>query len=321
MLNQINELKRTTDLTINEANILTAAAVYHDIVCDPKRQDNEEKSIEFFKNTNIGVKFLMIPNFKKKVIEIIADTKKHTPTTFLSKIFCALDLSGFLSKNIEWNERLIFKEYQFVSTHVYKEKRVEFLTALKKRLEGTNDPVDDDNVYMQWCYDKICPQISSVIDYLSEKRYKIGLLCGSFNPFHIGHLDVLERAEKIFDKVIILVGHKPGKEENENKAYETIKEKSYRQVEKLEGKFIPHWISEKKEQNRDEYFVVRGMRNAIDAQQELDGYNLLNEFGIEVEEVIFPTPRRLLHVSSSFIRTLKEFPSENGPVPDYITNP
>jgi len=32
----------------------------------------------------------------------------------------------------------------------------------------------------------------------------IGVFAGSFNPFHKGHYNVLQKAEKLFDKVIIL---------------------------------------------------------------------------------------------------------------------
>lgn len=40
---------------------------------------------------------------------------------------------------------------------------------------------------------------------------KIAIYPGSFDPITYGHLDVLERALKIFDKVIILVASNPNK--------------------------------------------------------------------------------------------------------------
>ena len=40
---------------------------------------------------------------------------------------------------------------------------------------------------------------------------KIGIYPGSFNPFHKGHLNILEKAEKIFDKVILARGINPEK--------------------------------------------------------------------------------------------------------------
>ena len=42
---------------------------------------------------------------------------------------------------------------------------------------------------------------------------KIGLVTGSFDPITVGHLDIVERASKIFDKTIVVVAH------NEEKTY------------------------------------------------------------------------------------------------------
>ena len=41
---------------------------------------------------------------------------------------------------------------------------------------------------------------------------KLAIYPGSFDPVTNGHLDVLKRALKIFDKVIVAVGENPNKE-------------------------------------------------------------------------------------------------------------
>ncbi|MBR1723514.1 MAG: pantetheine-phosphate adenylyltransferase, partial [Ruminococcus sp.] len=40
---------------------------------------------------------------------------------------------------------------------------------------------------------------------------RIAVCPGSFDPVTFGHLDIIERASKLFDKVIILVSFNPGK--------------------------------------------------------------------------------------------------------------
>ena len=42
---------------------------------------------------------------------------------------------------------------------------------------------------------------------------KLALICGSFNPFTIGHLNIVEKSEKIFGEgnVIIAIGINPEK--------------------------------------------------------------------------------------------------------------
>ena len=41
---------------------------------------------------------------------------------------------------------------------------------------------------------------------------KTALFTGTFNPFTIGHADIVERAVKIFDKIVIGIGYNPDKE-------------------------------------------------------------------------------------------------------------
>ena len=43
---------------------------------------------------------------------------------------------------------------------------------------------------------------------------KVAVYPGSFDPITNGHLDILLRACKVFDKVIVLVAHNPNKKSN-----------------------------------------------------------------------------------------------------------
>lgn len=43
---------------------------------------------------------------------------------------------------------------------------------------------------------------------------KIAIYPGSFDPITNGHLDILNRACRVFDKVIVLVAHNPNKQSN-----------------------------------------------------------------------------------------------------------
>ena len=40
---------------------------------------------------------------------------------------------------------------------------------------------------------------------------KIAIYPGSFNPWHEGHQDIVNKALKIFDKVVIAIGRNPSK--------------------------------------------------------------------------------------------------------------
>ena len=42
-------------------------------------------------------------------------------------------------------------------------------------------------------------------------REKIGIYPGSFDPITLGHLDIIGRSSKMFDKLIVGVLHNPNK--------------------------------------------------------------------------------------------------------------
>ena len=47
----------------------------------------------------------------------------------------------------------------------------------------------------------------------------IGFYAGSFDPFTNGHLQIVKKAARCFDKVIIGIGHKKDKSERIDKNY------------------------------------------------------------------------------------------------------
>lgn len=122
LLFDIHQMK--DDLSVLSYDYLILAAIFHDIIYDPKRSDNELKSIEFFKE--------VCPVKMDKVENLIYDTITHNPRTELSKIFSDLDMKIVYSDYkglLEW-EKLIRLEYNFVEKSLYKDKRVQFLQSI-----------------------------------------------------------------------------------------------------------------------------------------------------------------------------------------------
>lgn len=48
-------------------------------------------------------------------------------------------------------------------------------------------------------------------DRPSQPVEHIALYAGSFDPITLGHLDVLERARRMFDRIVLAIGHNPDK--------------------------------------------------------------------------------------------------------------
>jgi len=244
---------------------LFLAIVFHDIIYNPKNNDNEELSAELF-----------YKHIKNDVVrQAILDTKTHKPSNKIGEQLCLLDLSGLHGdfKSFIETEHKIFKEYAFVDLETYKEKRIEILEGFGIRKQFA--------------------------DYIRFRKPNIGVYAGSFNPFHIGHLNILEKAEQIFDKVIIARGVNKGKKHHISDLPEQIE---YRQIEHYEGLLtdfidaLPHDVT-----------LIRGLRNANDLEYEKTQYRFLQDLKPNIKVVSIFCDSEFEHVSSTAIRLLKEY--------------
>lgn len=127
-----------SELSLVEKHTLLLAAFFHDAIYDPKKKDNEDKSIQFFKKSYIGKDKIMV----QKVCDLIEVTKhRKRPIEKLQRIFWDADNAGFKKgyKHILHNEKLIRQEYSFVSLDAYKEGRIKFLKTNLGLFDSTVD--------------------------------------------------------------------------------------------------------------------------------------------------------------------------------------
>ncbi len=132
-------------------------------------------------------------------------------------------------------------------------------------------------------------------------KNKLGLATGSFDPITVGHLDVIARAAKIFDKVIVVVAH------NEEKKYmfspsqrvgiaiEAVKDYTNVSVELCNG-YVADFA---KEYGADAF--VRGIRGAADVayEQNMAAVNFANS-GVDTV-LLFSNPE-YHEISSTRVR-------------------
>jgi len=247
---------------------LFLAIIFHDIIYDPKVNDNEGRSAKLL--------WGYAQNYEVK--EAILETRDHKPKTRLGKQLCDLDteiLYGDFDKFIDF-EHKIFKEYQWADYLTYKEKRIEILSRLCVNPE--------------------------YINYVKYRNPKIALYAGSFNPFSKGHYNILEKAECVFDKVIIAKGVNL---EKNNQSVELPMAVQGRQIENYEG-LLTDFINSFKY----DITLVRGLRNATDLQYELTQYRFLQDLSPNIKVVSFFCDREYEHVSSSAIRNLELYNKE-----------
>lgn len=137
----------------------------------------------------------------------------------------------------------------------------------------------------------------------------IALYCGSFNPFHVGHLNILHKARNIFgiENVVLAVGVNPSKaktldQEEFNKRLDILK-KINPKVDSYTG-LITEFV-EKYESLGYNVVLIRGLRNGFDLNAENNLLAYIKGFKSDIKVVYIPCDKEFEHISSSDIRMME----------------
>ena len=132
------------------------------------------------------------------------------------------------------------------------------------------------------------------------------LFPGSFDPFTLGHADVVKRALKMFDEVVIAVGY------NEQKAgWMPIEERvaSIRKLYTDEPRIKVESYSGLTADFAQEHgitAIVRGIRTTADFEYELQMADINRQL-TGVETILLPASPQFASLSSSIVRELAHF--------------
>lgn len=137
----------------------------------------------------------------------------------------------------------------------------------------------------------------------------LGIYPGSFNPFHKGHEDIVRKALRVFDAVIIAQGKNPSKPYNHEdfrswKAeVEAIFPVERVYVQNFDG-FLHEFVKTITVWTEGSVAIVRGLRSGYDLEAEINQQYWYEDLGLTVPIVYFVCDRRLSHISSSAIRAV-----------------
>lgn len=133
---------------------------------------------------------------------------------------------------------------------------------------------------------------------------KIAIYPGTFDPVTNGHIDILERALKLFDKVIMTIARNTAKnplfseEERITLLRQVTKRYKNVEVDLFEGLLVDYV------QKRNAIAVVRGLRAMTDFEYELQ-MALMNQKLNEKMETVFLMPNeKYTYLSSNFVREI-----------------
>lgn len=144
---------------------------------------------------------------------------------------------------------------------------------------------------------------------------KTALYAGSFDPFTLGHADIINRALELFDEVTIVIAVSPSKKAllTKNQRKEMLEElfagNSKIKVDSWDGLIVDF----AKEKNIDA--MVRGLRPIGDFDLEFQMASMNKKLNSKLETVFLMTGDNLYYVSSSIV---KEVYNHGGDVSNFV---
>ena len=148
---------------------------------------------------------------------------------------------------------------------------------------------------------------------------KLAVYPGSFDPFTLGHLDVVTRAVKLFDRLEVLVVHNPAKTptfsspERADQIRRTLDSVGLQNVavSVLDSGLLATYCGK-----LGATAIVKGVRNDSDLQSELPQARV-NRDQSGIDTIFMPGDPALSHISSTLVRQVAEL---GGDISSYVPN-
>ncbi|NMM50548.1 pantetheine-phosphate adenylyltransferase [Marinigracilibium pacificum] len=141
------------------------------------------------------------------------------------------------------------------------------------------------------------------------KNQKTAIFPGSFDPFTNGHKDIVLRSLKIFDIVVIAIGHNTSKHTRYfdidlmvGKIKESFTEYGDR-VEVVVYNELTAFLAQK----MDAKFLIRGLRNTTDFEYENSISQVNADINTDLETIFLITSPEFAAISSTIIREIHRY--------------
>ena len=148
---------------------------------------------------------------------------------------------------------------------------------------------------------------------------RIAIYAGTFDPFHYGHLDVAQRASKLFDRLIVAVYEYPAKntlfsaEERLELVREAVRDLPNVEAELFSGLAVAY------AKRKNACVLVRGLRAISDFEFELEIAHMNRNLDPQLEAIFLMTGLPFAYLHSSIVKEIAQLGgSLDGLVPDHI---
>jgi pantetheine-phosphate adenylyltransferase len=142
---------------------------------------------------------------------------------------------------------------------------------------------------------------------LNHNSPTIAIYPGSFDPITLGHLDIIERGSKLFDRVVVAVLRNPGKtplftiEQRLEQIRIATQHLPQVEVDSFDGLTVTyaHQIGAK--------VLLRGLRVLSDFEKELQMAHTNKTLSTEIETIFLATSTEYGFLSSSVVKEIAQF--------------
>ncbi|MBU9720465.1 MULTISPECIES: pantetheine-phosphate adenylyltransferase [Bacillaceae] len=143
----------------------------------------------------------------------------------------------------------------------------------------------------------------------------IAVCPGSFDPVTLGHLDIITRGAKVFDKVIVAVLNNRNKsplftvEERLDLLRQTTSDLKNVEVDSFDGLLIDYV------KNKNANAIIKGLRAVSDFEYELQMASINRNLNEDVETFFMMTNNKYSYLSSSIVKEVAKY---HAPVSDLV---
>lgn len=142
---------------------------------------------------------------------------------------------------------------------------------------------------------------------------KIGIYPGSFDPVTRGHLDIISRAEKLFDRLIVAVMINPDKQSTftEEERVEMLRRAtstlSHVEIDSFDG-LLAEYAKQCKATA-----IVKGLRALSDFEYEFQMAMTNRKLNSDLETIFLTTNAENMFLSSSMVKQVAQFGGDISP--------
>ena len=137
---------------------------------------------------------------------------------------------------------------------------------------------------------------------------KIAIYPGSFDPITFGHIDIVDRAASLFDKVILGVAESQSKNPlfTVDERIELISD-IFKDNSKIEVIGYSKQLTVDLARDNNAIAIIRGLRAVADFEYEFQLATMKRSLAPDIESIFFTPKDTLIYVSSSLVKEIATF--------------